>query len=926
MITAIQLTAYQEVSAASAFLYSIDKEGDLRQINPSTASSSFIGTVTLNGWQMAGLAYGSGNLYSIDLEGDLRQINPSTASSSFIGTVTLNGWQMAGLAYEQQWAITTSSSPSNGGSTSGGGTYDDGTGVSVTATANSCFSFANWTEGGMVVSTSTKYTFTASANESLVANFNQITYVITTSVSPSGGGTISGGGTVDCGTSATLVATANPCYTFTNWTEGGTVVGTSTNYTFTASANETLMANFVLNTYTISTSSSPQAGGIIAGGGTINCGSNVTVTATANPCYTFTNWTEGGTVVGTSPSYSFTASTNETVEANFVLNTYTINTSSSPPAGGITTGGRTVSCGSNLTVTATANPCYTFTNWTEGGTMVGTSPSYNFTASGNETLVANFVLNTYTINTSSSPTNAGITTGGGTANCGSSVTVTATTNVGYYFVNWTAAGNVLSSNSIYTFAASSNETLVANFNGNGYVAPFYYSVNDGAITITGYTGPGGAVTIPSTISDLAVTSIGTNAFYQCTNLTTVTISNSVTSIGEDAFAGCARLTNVTIGTNVTNIGDYAFAGCGLTSVTIPNSVISIGSFVFEFSFMTNITIGNSVTSIGVQAFWNCGLTSLTIPGSVTNIGLGAFGACYDLTAITVNPSNPAYISLNGVMFNESQTTLVQYPGGKFGSYSVPNSVTSIGEDAFAGCASLTSLTIPDSVTNIGIGAFAFCYSLSSITIPSSVTSIGLEAFALCDRLTSVYFEGNAPAVYGTVFGGDSATVYYLPGTTFWDPQIQTSNGTFGVQTNGFGFNISGSSSLSIIVEACTNLGNPIWSPVATNTGSSYFSDPQWTNYPARFYRLSGVTFDGVRTVLWNPLIQANGANFGVRSNQFGFNITGTTNFTVVVEACTNLASPVWTPLQTVTLTNGSFYFTDPQWTNYPSRFYGLGLP
>jgi hypothetical protein len=83
---------------------------------------------------------------------------------------------------------------------------------------------------------------------------------------------------------------------------------------------------------------------------------------------------------------------------------------------------------------------------------------------------------------------------------------------------------------------------------------------------------------------------------------------------------------------------------------------------------------------------------------------------------------------------------------------------------------------------------------------------------------------------------------------------------------------------------------------------------------------------GVATVLWNPLIQTAGAKFGVQSNQFGFNITGTNNFKVVVETCTNLANPVWTPLQTVTLTNGSVYFSDPQWTNYPTRYYGLGLP
>ena len=79
-------------------------------------------------------------------------------------------------------------------------------------------------------------------------------------------------------------------------------------------------------------------------------------------------------------------------------------------------------------------------------------------------------------------------------------------------------------------------------------------------------------------------------------------------------------------------------------------------------------------------------------------------------------------------------------------------------------------------------------------------------------------------------------------------------------------------------------------------------------------------------MLWNPLIQVGDGSFGVKNNKFGFKITATNNFTVVVEASTNLANPVWTPLQTVTLTNGSCYFSDPQWRNYPARYYGLGFP
>jgi hypothetical protein len=149
--------------------------------------------------------------------------------------------------------------------------------------------------------------------------------------------------------------------------------------------------------------------------------------------------------------------------------------------------------------------------------------------------------------------------------------------------------------------------------------------------------------------------------------------------------------------------------------------------------------------------------------------------------------------------------------------------------------------------------FYDCPRLTSITLGSSVSSIWQEAFYACAGLTGVYFKGNAPTLDSFVFTGDNnATVYYLPGTTgwgatfgglpsvLWNPQVQPADGSFGVQTNQFGFTITGSSNLVIVVEACTNLANPLWSPVGTNTltnGSSYFSDPQWTNYPSRLYRL-----------------------------------------------------------------------------------------
>ncbi|MHC1765213.1 MAG: leucine-rich repeat domain-containing protein [Verrucomicrobiia bacterium] len=117
----------------------------------------------------------------------------------------------------------------------------------------------------------------------------------------------------------------------------------------------------------------------------------------------------------------------------------------------------------------------------------------------------------------------------------------------------------------------------------GVQAQFIYTINNGAITITGYTGPGGAVIIPDTINGLPVNSIGDNAFSFCSSLTSVTIPNSVTSIGDYAFQNCYSLTSVTIPSSVTSIGDYVFQYCyRLTSVTIPNGVTSIGDNAFYF--------------------------------------------------------------------------------------------------------------------------------------------------------------------------------------------------------------------------------------------------------------------------------------------------------------------------------------------------------
>jgi len=164
------------------------------------------------------------------------------------------------------------------------------------------------------------------------------------------------------------------------------------------------------------------------------------------------------------------------------------------------------------------------------------------------------------------------------------------------------------------------------------------------------------------------------------------------------------------------------------------------------------------------------MTSVTIPASVTNIGDLAFSYCASLTAILVDAGNAVYCnSADGVLFNKSRTTLIQCPGGKAGSYTITNSVTTLGDAAFGACTGLTSVTIPDSVTDIRRSVFDACRNLSSVIIPASVASIGDYAFYYCRaNLTGVYFHGNAPIIGSSVFDGDdNATVYYLAGTTGW---------------------------------------------------------------------------------------------------------------------------------------------------------------
>jgi uncharacterized repeat protein (TIGR02543 family) len=293
----------------------------------------------------------------------------------------------------------------------------------------------------MKVSTDASYTFTATASATYVAEFTPITYNISVSADPAAGAaTLTGAGTYGYGDSVTLTASAATGYTFSEWTKNGNQVSTDASYTFTATESAAYVAVFTPVSYNISVSADPAAGGTVSGGGSIKYGTSCTVTAESNSGYTFVNWTEGGTQVSTSASYTFTVTGARTLVANFSQDSYTVTVSA---VGGGTdstvSGGGSYGNGESCTVTASAGTGYSFVNWTENNVEVSTSAIYQFNVTGSRTLMGNFAINTYTVSVSADPA------AGGTAEIDrpqqsyhydDDITLTATPNTGYVFAGW----------------------------------------------------------------------------------------------------------------------------------------------------------------------------------------------------------------------------------------------------------------------------------------------------------------------------------------------------------------------------------------------------------------------------------------------------------------------------------------------------------
>lgn len=328
---------------------------------------------------------------------------------------------------------------------------------------------------------------------------------------------------------------------------------------------------------------------------------------------------------------------------------------------------------------------------------------------------------------------------------------------------------------------------------------------------TGLTG----ITVPATVNN-----IGYDAFKNCVNLSSVTIQSSNYSLGSGAFSGCTSLTSIVLPHGVSTIQSELFSGCtSLTSITIPSSVNSIYYKAFEgCTGLTQVIIPSSVFEIWDAAFAGCtSLTSINIPATVTFIGDGStygnvFGGCSNVISITVAAGNPNYDSRNNcnAIIDKANNTLIAACKNTV----IPQSVIRIGNSAFAGLYTLTSISIPDSVVEIKSSAFSGCTGLTELHLPNSVTKIGESAFSGCTHLM-LYVPSSVSSVRSSAFQNVRRVIFNHDNNT-WGAKMFSK-----VAENGLFYADTEKTTLNGAVDNLTTINIP---STVTSVAANSFSD------------------------------------------------------------------------------------------------------
>ena len=394
--------------------------------------------------------------------------------------------------------------------------------------------------------------------------------------------------------------------------------------------------------------------------------------------------------------------------------------------------------------------------------------------------------------------------------------------------------------------------------------------------ITKYNGETAELVVPSELDGYSVTSIGDGAFHNRSNLHIITLPDSIKtiganpftldniritvspdhpylavidgvlfskpdkrliyfpdakedyvvpdgiqSIGDAAFWGCSSLSSIALPEGLTSIGMCAFWGCSnLSSILLPDGLtsIEIGAFC-NCSNLSNITLPEGLTSIGDYAFVACSsLSRITLPDSIETIGINPFSS--NNISISVSPDHPYLAIIEGVLFSKPDKRLVYFPDTKE-EYVVPNGIQCIGDSAFDGCLSLSSITLPDGLTDIGNCAFKNCSSLSSIVLPEGVTSIGDSAFYNCSSLSNIVLPKGFTSIGVYAFGNCSSL------TNITLPEGGTSIGDWAFYNCSSLSSITLSDALTSIGNMsfyeCSNLVNIVLPEGVTSVGNDAFS-------------------------------------------------------------------------------------------------------
>ena len=507
------------------------------------------------------------------------------------------------------YTITATSEDNAKGTVEGGGTYLGGQTATLTATANAGYEFDHWNDGN----TDNPRSFTVSGDASYTAYFSAREYILTVESEDNAKGTVAGGGSFAYGATTQISATPNEHYTFARWNDNNT----QNPRTVTVTDDATYTAYFNADNYTITVTADNNAHGTVTGGGTYAYGTTTQISATPGEGYEFAGWSDGNT----DNPRTITVTGDASYTATFAIQNYTITVNTNNNSYGSVTGGGTYPYGSTAILTATASEGYHFVEWNDHNTECPRT----ITVTGDATYTATFAINSYTITVMPNNASFGSTTGSGTYTHGQTVTATATANDGYVFNSWSDGATATP----YTFSATQNITLIANFSEENH-DPVYYTLTVVSDNNAMGTASGSGTYLENSAVTISATAATGHHFTQWNdgntdNPRTVTVTGDITYTAYFA----AESYSVTVAPDDATHGS-----------TTPN-----GTSTYTYGTTIDLT---ATAAEGYHFLrWNDGSTqatrTVTVTGSASYIASFAANTYH----ITVTANNPAYGSTTG---------------------------------------------------------------------------------------------------------------------------------------------------------------------------------------------------------------------------------------------------------------------------------------